>query len=81
MEVGSIGFGVRFEMGPVDKFLEMVLPPIVFSLFNLEVVFGNRVAFRFLGFRFLENLFQEKQSWISVPCENLFSRKALTVYP
>ncbi|MFS7991469.1 hypothetical protein Hanom_Chr12g01071101 [Helianthus anomalus] len=40
MEVGSIGFGVRFEMGPVDKFLEMVLPPIVFSLFNLEVVFG-----------------------------------------
>ncbi|KAM0014236.1 hypothetical protein Hdeb2414_s0037g00733471 [Helianthus debilis subsp. tardiflorus] len=42
MEVGSIGFGVRFDMGPVDEFLEMVLSlrirffSIVVSLFKLK---------------------------------------------
>ncbi|KAJ0876533.1 hypothetical protein HanPSC8_Chr11g0489561 [Helianthus annuus] len=42
MEVGSIGFGVRFDMGPVGEFLEMVLSlrirffSIVVSLFKLK---------------------------------------------
>ncbi|MFS7961071.1 hypothetical protein Hanom_Chr08g00710441 [Helianthus anomalus] len=42
MQVGSIGFVVRFEMGPVNELLEMVLSlqmwyfPIVVSLFKLK---------------------------------------------
>ncbi|KAJ0599651.1 hypothetical protein HanRHA438_Chr03g0109291 [Helianthus annuus] len=50
MEVGSIGFGVRFDMGPVDEFLEMVLSlriwffSIVVSLFKLKGKNGMHVV-------------------------------------